>query len=286
MLPPLPRSLAIGLLCCLSSGILRAEPLRIMGSPIVGYPISFAVKVLIRQGMEIENIPAPVPVGLAALGGGAPRIALLARHLEGTDRAEFPELQLTEIELGRQVASFCVSTDVWKGGIHSISAEQARKIFEGRVKNWKELGGPDEKISFFNWEEGQGMWGLVAEWLYESTGRTPKGKFTAVSSNEEARNAIEFIFGGIAVMSPKMARDGAVHPLALVQAKGAVAPTVENIASGAYPLTRPLCMVIDDQPTGSVKKAIDFLLSPEGQEFFSKAGHYTITEIKAAQGQP
>ena len=39
-----------------------------------------------------------------------------------------------------------------------------------------------------------------------------------------------------------------------------------NIQTGAFPITRPLHLVTNGQPTGIVKQYIDYVLSPEGQK--------------------
>jgi phosphate transport system substrate-binding protein len=44
----------------------------------------------------------------------------------------------------------------------------------------------------------------------------------------------------------------------------AVAPTAENVRSGRYFLTREFYFVIKAEPTPSIKKFLDFVLSPDG----------------------
>ena len=55
-------------------------------------------------------------------------------------------------------------------------------------------------------------------------------------------------------------------PIAKDKTAEAVYPTVENVVSGKYPISRPLFMYVKNDPAGDVKKFIDFILSPEGQE--------------------
>jgi phosphate transport system substrate-binding protein len=49
-----------------------------------------------------------------------------------------------------------------------------------------------------------------------------------------------------------------------------VQPTIENVISQAYPISRPLLMVSRGQPAGLVARFIDFVLSPEGQKIVVK----------------
>lgn len=273
-------SLSAGVLAC--PGLLRAEPLKIMGSSIVMPPVNDAIKELHRAQPDLDievSSMGGVPAALSSLGGGALRIAMLARHVGPDDRASFPELKLVEFPVGRQVAALCVSVDVWKSGVRQLSADQIRGIYEGRTKNWKELGGNDQAITFYNWDEGFGMWELLATWLYGDSSKAPKGKFSAIGSNEEARNAIEFIQGGIAVMSPKNTMEGFSYPLALLVDKKPVAPVAENVASGAYPMVRPMVLVVDDKPTGIMTGVIDYIRGPQGQKSFQKLGFFAEGEL-------
>jgi len=271
----------IALLLLLLPSLLSAESVLIMGSSIVQPPVADAVKTLRNEkGMEIEFSVGPgVSGGLAALAAGTTKLVMMAREIEPDDRANYPNVQFQQVKLARQVAALCVASDVWNSGIHQLTAEQVRGIYEGRITNWKELGGLDEKIVFFHWEEGLGMWELMATWLYGNISRAPKGKFTPVESNEEARNSVEFTKGAMGVMSPKVASPGWAYPLALVIDGQSIPPTVKNIASGAYSLSRPLVMVSDDRPTGEAKKIVDYLLSPAGQECFAKKGFFTMIEL-------
>ncbi len=46
---------------------------------------------------------------------------------------------------------------------------------------------------------------------------------------------------------------------------GCVMPTVASAADGSYPIARPLLMYTNGEPTGEIKKYLDFILSDEGQ---------------------
>ena len=53
-----------------------------------------------------------------------------------------------------------------------------------------------------------------------------------------------------------------------------VAPTVENIENGSYPLTVGLCLITrKDDPNPNVQKMIDYILSDDGQSIVRKTGY-------------
>ena len=55
-----------------------------------------------------------------------------------------------------------------------------------------------------------------------------------------------------------------------------VAPTDENIRSGAYPFTVRFYAVTNGAPSGNAKRLIDFVLSPQGQKLIEKTGYTAL----------
>ena len=55
-----------------------------------------------------------------------------------------------------------------------------------------------------------------------------------------------------------------------------VAPSAENIASGAYPFTVEFYAITNGAPKGNTKKLIDWILSPQGQALIEKTGYAGI----------
>ncbi|MGH3822144.1 MAG: substrate-binding domain-containing protein [Pseudonocardiaceae bacterium] len=66
--------------------------------------------------------------------------------------------------------------------------------------------------------------------------------------------------------------------LAVVALEG-VAPTPEMVASGKYPMSRPLYLVTDGPATGRAKEFIDYVLSPEGQQLLTRHGYLTLAQL-------
>lgn len=53
-----------------------------------------------------------------------------------------------------------------------------------------------------------------------------------------------------------------------------VGPSLDNVKSGKYPLSRDLYFYLRQKPSGEAKAFIDFRLSPEGQQIVSEVGYY------------
>jgi phosphate transport system substrate-binding protein len=174
-----------------------------------------------------------------------------------------------------------VSRDVWDGGVKSITKQQAAAIYEGRIKNWKELGGPDKRIAFFNKEPGRGTWEVFVHWLYGSPKRAPQMSFPEVGGNEETRNKVASTRGALSQLSSSWADGKSVFALSIKTEDGReIAPTSQNIANRSYPLSRPLFLLTNGEPTGDAKTFVDFVLSDRGQELVEKHGYLKLSELR------
>ncbi len=60
---------------------------------------------------------------------------------------------------------------------------------------------------------------------------------------------------------------------------GCVMPTVASAADGSYPIARPLLMYTNGEPTGEIKKYLDFILSDEGQCIIQKKGYAPVRKV-------
>ena len=264
----------------------QQQIVRACGAITVALPISEAVPVF-RSERNIELIMRSAGgsnVGLDALSERNVTMALCSRELTAEDRANNPEMRLVENPIGMQVLIVSVSRDVWNGGVKSLSDEQVRGIYEGLIKNWKEVGGPDTKIKLFMPEQGRGIWELFVQWLYQDVKKAPQWKGVNMKSMQETRNMLEFTPGSMAVIAPGYVDNKEIFALSLRNDKGKVIdPTFENLFNQTYPLFRPLSIVTNDRPTGSVKVIVDFMTSERGQALVKQYGYLTLAELNEAR---
>ena len=58
-----------------------------------------------------------------------------------------------------------------------------------------------------------------------------------------------------------------------------IEPSEKNAQNDTYPLTRYLHFFTTQVPTGTVKKFIDWVLSPEGQKVVKQSGYIPLWEL-------
>ena len=275
------------LLLCLLSLPLGAQSatLKINGSTTVNLPVAEAAELLrAEQKMEITvDTQGGSSGGISMLGDGQVDIGMSSKHVSKEDRAKFPKVAFKETPIGEDAVALIVSKDVWDGGIHSLTKQQVRDLYESKVTNWKQLGGPDRRIAFFNKEPGRGTWEVFAHWLYGDPKKTPQVSFPEVGGNEETRNKVSSTRGAVSQLSASWADGKEVFALGIKpepDSGEAVMPTAANIANHTYPMSRPLFVVTDGDPTGPAKTFIDFLLSSRGQELVRKHGYLSLDQLK------
>jgi phosphate transport system substrate-binding protein len=162
--------------------------------------------------------------------------------------------------------------------VTSLSTEQLRDIYQGRIANWKQVGGNDAPMSVYgyimcpNREEParqylvgirdykNGVVGIDNAKLSESVIRVKPGiqiaKSVAVDPN------------GIGFEAPGYLP---VDGVKIIQLDGITA-SPDNVADGTYPAMRHLYIVTKGYPEGRTREYIDFLRSSEGQDLLAKEG--------------
>jgi phosphate transport system substrate-binding protein len=270
--------LALSTLSCL-----QAEPLKINGSTTVNLPVAEAAEILrAEQKLEIlVDTQGGSSGGISMLGEGLVQLGMSSKHVSADDQAKFPKCAFKEIHIGEDAVALIVSADVWNGGVRSITKEQAKAIYEGQIKNWKDLGGLDKRIAFFNKEPGRGTWEVFVHWLYGNPKLAPQVSFPEVGGNEETRNKVASTKGALSQLSSSWADGKTVFALSIKTDSGElIPPTNEHIATKKYPLSRPLFLLANGEPAGSAKTLVDFVLSERGQELVKKHGYLKLAELK------
>jgi phosphate transport system substrate-binding protein len=232
-------------------------------------------------------------VSIVVTGGGATRgIRATVGGLSdigGTCRHCLPE-QFPDTEEGAVLTHVAWDALVFfthpENPVSDLTRQQAKDVLKGKVTNWRELGGEDEKIvPSFRRQTVRGKLSGVGYMTRLMLFGNPMEDYTEdaifhTSSGplEEFVESTEYAFGVTGVSS---ARKRTVKILAL----DGMDPTHENIASGDYPLFRPLYLVTKGPPSGAAKEFLDWILSDKGQAVLSHAGTVNLAEGAALKAR-
>ncbi|MBS4178394.1 phosphate ABC transporter substrate-binding protein [Lederbergia citrea] len=158
-------------------------------------------------------------------------------------------------------------------GVKDITQDQLIDIFTGKVTNWKELGGKDQKIVIINRAQGSGtratfeQFGLkgaepIAAQEQDSSGTVRK----IVSETPGAISYLAFSYFDDSIVA--LSLDGNE-------------PTQENVETDAWKIWAYQHMYTNGEATGLTKAFIDYILSPEIQDTLVKEMDYLpVTGMK------
>lgn len=260
------------------------KPLRINGSTTVNPVASEAAEVLTKErDLKIYvDTQGGSSGGISSLADQIADIGMISMPLPESSRRRYSHIDFVTSQIGLDAVALVVSKDVFDGGVQSITKEEARAIYEKKITNWKDLGGPDLSIFFYNKEPGRGTWEVFANWAYGSPKNVPQVSHAEVGGNEEARTKVATTRGSITQLSASWTlNQKGIAPLGIRTKEGnLIYPTLETIQNGSYPLIRPLILLTNKNPDGNKKEFIDFVLSSRGQKIVEKHGFIPLAKIE------
>lgn len=212
--------------------------------------------------------------GISALINGTTDICNASRPMKPSERDKLKQRFGTrgvEIKAAQDGLSIYVHES---SPVRELTIEQVRNIYAGRITNWKDVGGNNEKIILYGRENNSGTYVYFRDNVllgedYSATMQSLPGTAAVVNAVAKDKNGIGY--GGAAY--GKGIRELKVK----VDANAtAFAPTVENIKKGDYPITRFLYLYVRNKPTGALKEYVDWILSDDGQSIVSQVGYFPI----------
>ncbi len=215
-------------------------------------------------------------------GGGATRgireVASRKRDLGGSCRytLENPKT-LTTDSRERRVKMDPVAWDALVVLVHKsnpvndISMDNIKKVFTGKITNWKQLGGNDAPIQLF-YRKGKisGVGRTIRELIFANYAQEFTKKATIVKSSGPLEKGIQGkAINGFGISGISSARKRKVKILSIEGKK----PTYDNIKNGSYLLYRPLFLVTHLQNKDpDVRAFSNFAHSKEAEEIMRKGG--------------
>ena len=161
--------------------------------------------------------------------------------------------------------------------IRSLLQSQLKSIYTGRTTNWRELGWDDARIVPYSRENNSGTYVFFKEHVlgnedFANEVQTLPG--TAAVVNAVSKDTRSIGYGGIAYESG--IRVVPIRGEESSDDSDAVPPSLDNVQSGRYPLSRQLFFYTVGEPEGEVKVFIDWVLSEEGQKVCQDVGYYPL----------
>lgn len=164
--------------------------------------------------------------------------------------------------------------------VDSLTLNQIRDIYSGKITNWKELGGEDKQIIAYqrpvNSGSQTGMLSLVMNGVKMKEAKKTEyiesmiGIIDAVANYEDGPASIGYSYYYFA--TAMYGNDN----IKLLKVNG-VEPNFDNIRNKKYPIMTAYYIVVNkNKKDEKVQKLIDSMLSIRGQKVVSEAGYVPI----------
>jgi phosphate transport system substrate-binding protein len=229
----------------------------------------------LKPDVKIQVTGGGSGTGIAALQNQTTDLCNSSRSIRAAEIAECIKA------FGRRPTEYPVALDglsvyVNEGNsVKELTLEQVRLIFTGKIKNWKQLGGPDARITLYSRENSSGTYEFFKEHVLEgadfsSKAQTMPGTAAVLEAVAKDKNGIGY--GGAAYGK------GAKH-LAIRKddSSPAIEPNEETVVKGTYPIWRRLYVYVNPAiDRGAVAEYVAWIRSDEGQKVVKDVGYFPL----------
>lgn len=225
-----------------------------------------------NSGKSVSVTGGGSGVGITALIDGEVDIATASREIKAEEVKAARTNGINPIEHAIAYDGISVIVNP-HNPVSELTFGQLRGIYNGSISNWKEVSGEDRPIVAISRDSSSGTYEYFKEEVllgdeYRPDALTQPATGGIIGEVSQNPNAIGYI--GVAYL------DRSVKGLNLNRGNGSVAPSPENITSGAYPLARLLYFYTNGEPSGLTKEFIDYVMSEKGQNLVSQVGYFPI----------
>lgn len=214
------------------------------------------------------------------LKGNADIIFVTEPSKEELKMAQDAKVELEVVPIVKEGFVFLVNT---KNPIETLSTKQIRDIYQGKIKNWKEVGGEDKELIAYQREKNSGSQTIMEQVVMKDLPLmdAPKNIITSmeglIDSIAKYDNSDKAFGYSVFYYAKTMYNKDTIKLIAV----DGVFPDNKSISSGKYPFTSAYYAVIKKSTPedASCRKLLKWLLGKEGQKMAEESG-YVPLEVK------
>jgi phosphate transport system substrate-binding protein len=265
------------------SGATGGKPLTIKGSDtmvILGQRLAEEYMGS-HPGEVVQLTGGGSGTGIAALINGTVDLAQASRPMKDEEKEK------VKAQYGADVVEQPVALDALAVFVHasnpvqSLTMAQVKAIFQGKVKNWSEVGGSNAPVILYGRENSSGTYDYFREHVLDKEDFSPRVQTlqgTAAVINAVGRDRNGIGYGGIAYAKE-------VRALAIAAPGGQpVAPSEATVGDGTYPLSRKLFFYYARNAPERVTKFVDYAVSADGQALITGVGYFPLSTTAGGDG--
>jgi phosphate transport system substrate-binding protein len=236
----------------------------------------------VNAGQVVQVNGGGSGTGIAALINGSIDMAMSSRPMKGDEKqkaAQSRGAEVTEHAIALDALGVFVNAS---NPVQKLTIAQIRDIFQGKTKNWNQVGGPTAPIILYGRESSSGTYDYFREHVLDKGDFAPRvqtlqGTAAIINAVGNDKNGIGY--GGIAYAKN-------VRPLGIIDGtKPPVEPNEATVADGTYPLSRKLFFYYPGNAPERVTKFAQWAVTPEAQELVTQVGYFPLKTAPSPSNQ-
>lgn len=206
--------------------------------------------------------------GIKALMDGVVEMAQSSRSIRPKEIARAKEKGIRIVE--HVIAGDALAVIVHPSNpVANLTIEQLKDIYTGKITNWQEVGGNNQKMMVISRDVASGTFRAFNKMILGKEKQRADALLQA--SSAAVVGAVTHTPGAIGYVGM-----GFLRPAVKAVKVNGIKATVETLIAGIYPLGRPLFIYTAGDPTGLSKRFMDFILSPAGQKIVENTGFVPV----------
>lgn len=158
-------------------------------------------------------------------------------------------------------------------GVNNLTLSQLTDIFTGKITNWKQVGGNDQKIVLVNRAAGSGTRAAFEKWAMG-------GKTSKEAQEQDSSGMVKSIVQSTPGAISYVAFAYKSNDVTTVSVNG-VAPTDANVENGTYPIWSYEHIYTKGKPTGDTAKFLEYMNSADFQKkYVKKLGYISMYNMQ------
>jgi phosphate transport system substrate-binding protein len=214
-------------------------------------------------------------VGIQAIGAKTVDIGMTSREVTKDEMTKYPSFVVTTVAQDGIAVIVNPSNE-----IKFITQDQVKNIYLGTITKWTEINGANvpgtnNQIVVVGRDSASGTRTYFDEVVLLKA--TPTKNMLEKNSNGAVLQTIAQTPGSIGYVSIGFVSKD-VKPLPIWwNSQQFIAPTLENVKTKTYPISRDLYVITNGKPTGLTGDFIKYILGPEGQKIVAEEGYVPLS---------
>ena len=196
----------------------------------------------------------------AIVNGTADIIFCASPSQKQLDYARQNGIELVQVPIGFEAFVFLVNDS---NPVQSLTVEEVRDIYSGKIKNWSEVGGDNSPVSAITRPDGSGSQTAMISFM----NGLPIKPANSIYAGRTLGYSFRYYVDGIV----------ASKNIRLLELNG-VYPSKENIRNHSYPVVSNFYAIYrkSDSAREDIQKVIAFILSEQGQQIVEESSYISI----------